>query len=70
MFDWAVVDSVAFARGSGKLRATVAVAALGRLQDALFDQSGAIAYELAGHVNQEGKPSLRLALGGEPRRLE
>ncbi len=65
MFDRAVVDSVAFARESGELRATVAVAALARLHDALFDQSGAIAYELAGRVDQEGKPSLRLALGGE-----
>lgn len=65
MFDRAVVDSVTFARESGKLRATVEVAALTRLQDALFDQSGAIAYELAGRVDQEGKPSLRLALGGE-----
>lgn len=65
MFDRAVVDSVAFARESGELRATVAVAALARLHDALFNQSGAIAYELAGHVDQEGKPSLRLAFGGE-----
>ena len=65
MFDRAVVDSVTFARESGKLRATVEVAALTRLQDALFDQSGAIAYELAGRVDQEGKPSLHLALGGE-----
>ena len=64
MFDRAVVDSVAFARESGELRATVAVAALARLHDALFDQSGVIAYELAGRVDQEGKPSLRLALGG------
>jgi len=65
MFDRAVVDSVAFARESGELRATVAVAALARLHDALFDQSGAIAYELAGRVDQEAKPSLRLTLGGE-----
>jgi len=43
----------------------VEVAALARLQDALFDQSGAIAYKLAGRVDQEGKPSLHLALGGE-----
>ncbi len=65
MFDRAVVDSVAFARESGELRATVAVAGLARLHDALFDQSGAIAYELAGRVDQEGKPWLRLALDGE-----
>ncbi len=65
MFDRAVVDSVAFARESGELRATIAVAALARLQDALFDQSGAIAYELAGRVDHEGKPWLRLTLGGE-----
>jgi len=65
MFDRAVVDSVAFARESGELRGTVEVAALARLQDALFDQSGAIAYELAGRVDHEGKPSLHLALGGE-----
>ena len=65
MFDRAVVDSVAFARESGELRATVPVAALARLHDALFDQSGAIAYELAGHVDREGKASMRLVLGGE-----
>jgi len=65
MFDRAVVDIVAFARESGELRGTVEVAALARLQDALFDQSGAIAYKLAGRVDQEGKPSLHLALGGE-----
>ena len=65
MFDRAVVDSVAFARESGELRAMVAVAALVRLQDALFDQSGAIAYELVGNVDRDGKPLLRLALGGE-----
>jgi uncharacterized protein len=65
MFDRAVIDSVAFARESGELRATVSVTALARLQDALFDQSGTIAYELAGRVGQEGKPSLRLTLGGE-----
>ncbi|MGQ0577586.1 MAG: YceD family protein [Betaproteobacteria bacterium] len=65
MFDRAVVDSVAFARESGVVRATVAVATLARLHDALLDPSGAIAFELAGHVDQEGKPSLRLAFGGE-----
>jgi uncharacterized protein len=65
MFDRAVVDSVAFARESGELRATVAVAALARLHDALFEQSGAITYELAGRVEKDGKTSLRLALGGD-----
>ncbi|HKQ23859.1 MAG TPA: YceD family protein [Burkholderiales bacterium] len=65
MFDRAVVDSVAFARESGALRATVAVAALERLHDALFERSGAITYELAGRVDQDGKPSLRLELGGD-----
>jgi uncharacterized protein len=65
MFDRTVVDSVAFARESGELRAMVDVVALVRLQDALFDQSGAIAYELAGHVDRDGKPLLRLALGGD-----
>ena len=65
MFDRAVVDSVAFARESGALRATVAVTELGRLHDALFEQSGAITYELAGRVDQDGKTSLRLALGGD-----
>jgi len=65
MFDRAVVDSIAFARESGALRATVAVAALSRLHDTLFDQSGAITYELTGRIDQEGKSSLRLALGGD-----
>lgn len=65
MFDRAVIDSVAFARESGELRAMGDVAALVRLHDALFDQSGTIAYELTGHVDREGKPFLRLVLGGE-----
>jgi uncharacterized protein len=65
MLDRAVVDSIAFARESGELRAIVDVIALARLQDALFDQSGAIAYHLAGHVDRDGKPLLRLALGGD-----
>ena len=62
MFDRTVVDSVAFARESGELRATVAVAALARLHDALFDQSGAIAYEWVVSIRRANP---RLTLGGE-----
>ena len=65
MFDRTVVDSVVFARESGDLRAMVDVAALVRLRDVLFDQSGIIAYELTGRVYRDGKPILRLALGGD-----
>ena len=54
MRDRVSVDSVAFARDASELRAVVAIAELLRLHDALFDQSGEIAYRLAGAVDKDG----------------
>ncbi len=60
MRDPVFVDSVAFARDASELRGTVATADLQRLRGALFDQSGEIAFRLAGAVNKDGIASLRL----------
>ncbi|HEX7951942.1 MAG TPA: YceD family protein [Burkholderiales bacterium] len=60
MQDRVCIDSVAFAREGGELRATVAIADLPRLHDSLFDRSGEIAYTLTGAVNKDGVASLRL----------
>jgi uncharacterized protein len=65
MWDRVVVDSVAFARDAGELRGTVAVADLLRLRDALFDQSGKIAYSLTGAVNKDGIASLQLGIASD-----
>ncbi len=60
MRDRVCVDSVAFARNARELRGAVAIADLQRLHDLLFDQSGEIAYCLAGALNKDGIASLRL----------
>ena len=65
MRDRVAVDSVAFARDASELRGTVAIADLPRLHDALFDQSGEIAYSLAGAVSKEGIASLELDIAAE-----
>ena len=65
MRDRVTVDSIAFAREASGLRGTLAIADLPRLDDALFDRSGEISYELAGAVNKDGIASLRLDIAGE-----
>ncbi len=65
MRDRVSVDSVAFACDASEMRATVAIADLPRLHDALFDQSGEIMYNLAGAVNKDGIASLRLEIAAD-----
>jgi uncharacterized protein len=65
MRDGVAVDSVVFARDARVLRATLDLADLTRLQDALFSQAGQITYCLTGAVNEEGIPLLRLDIAGE-----
>jgi uncharacterized protein len=65
MRDRVCVDSVAFAREANELRGKVATADLPRLHDSLFDQSGEIAYRLAGAVNKDGIASLRLDIAAD-----
>lgn len=65
MNDPVVVDSAAFARESGKLHGTTALARLSRLHGELFDQSGDVGYALTGFVSPEQKPSLQLEISGK-----
>lgn len=64
MNDPAVVDSAAFARNSGELHATIGLAQLARLRDALLDHSGEVTYALEGFVSSEQKPLLQLKVRG------
>jgi uncharacterized protein len=65
MRDGVAVDSVAFARDGRELRATLQLADLTRLHDALSDQAGQIAYSLTGAVDEDGIPSLQLDIAGD-----
>lgn len=65
MWDAVAIDSVAFARDAGEVRASVATSELPRLHDVLFDQSGAIMYSLTGTVDKDGIASLRLGIAAE-----
>lgn len=64
MNDPAVVDSAAFVRNSGALHATIRLAQMTRLHDALLDRSGAVTYTLEGFVSSEQKPLLHLKVTG------
>jgi uncharacterized protein len=65
MRDGVAVDSVAFARDADELHATLALADLARLHDALFDRSGEIRYRLTGAVSKDGIATLRLEIAAE-----
>jgi uncharacterized protein len=65
MRDQVAVDSIAFARDAGELRATLKIPDLPRLRDLLFEQSGEIRYRLTGAVNKDGISSLRLELAAD-----
>jgi len=58
------IDSMKFAREAGELRATLAIADLPRLHDALFDPSGELTYRLTGAVDKDNVAFLRLDIAG------
>ncbi len=59
-----LADPFKFARDARVLRGEVAVAGMGRLVDQLFDESGAVAWELVGEVGEDRKPRLLLTASG------
>lgn len=65
MRDRVTVDSFAFARDKRELVGNLPVAELNRLQDALYDRSGEIKYNLTGSTNKDGIASLRLVVEGD-----
>lgn len=60
----AVVDSLEFARDGRSIAEDVPLAAFGRLADVLADNAGALAVELRGERDEEGKSFLSLKVQG------
>ncbi|HEX8987045.1 MAG TPA: YceD family protein [Rhodocyclaceae bacterium] len=59
-----VIDGLDFAKRAGSLSGSVAITRLGRLADQLADQEGALAFELCGMRDEEGKSFLELRIAG------
>ncbi|HEX6829498.1 MAG TPA: YceD family protein [Burkholderiales bacterium] len=64
MLGQVVIDGLEFAHQGGRLRGTLEVGSLERLQDKLASTAGAIGYSLHGVHNPRGRPMLRLAVTG------
>lgn len=60
----AVIDSMEFARSGGRLAGEIPVSRLERLTDVLADTTGSLRVELAGIIDGEGNPCLRLRVAG------
>ncbi len=56
------IDALDFARNAGALHGKIAVSALERLQDYLIENNGELQYEVAGALNSDGKPILRISV--------
>ena len=60
----AVIDSLEFARAEEELRGTLPVVGLKRLEDILFDSTGALSYVLSGGRDELERPRLELKIQG------
>jgi len=60
-----VIDGLEFARTGSKLQGALPVAGFLRLRDALRTNQGTVQYALLGVPEQQGRPALRLRIGGE-----
>ena len=59
------IDGLEFARTGSKLQEALPVAGFLRLRDALCTDKGTVQYELLGVPDEQGRPALRLRVGGE-----
>ena len=59
-----VIDVRAFAKSGGSLAGTVAITRFARLSDFLAEDSGSIAYGIAGRLDGDGNPRLRVDVSG------
>ena len=58
------MDSANFARESGELKGSIAVADLPRLQDLVLETGGRLEFGLHGQVGENGKLGLRVSVAG------
>jgi len=59
-----VIDGLEFARAAARLQGAWPVAEFLRLHDALRSTAGTLRYELCGVPEEQGRPTLRLKVGG------
>lgn len=60
----AVIDVLEFARSAQQLAGNIAVVALQRLEDVLFDRDGSLEYEVEGGRDERMRPQLRISISG------
>jgi len=65
MSEPAVIDSLEFARTAQRASGTVAVVALTRVADHLFDDQGTLDYTITGGSDKRNRPSLHVEVHGE-----
>lgn len=59
-----VIDALDFARDAGARHGKIPISALERLQDYLTDNLGSLQYAIAGALDEEGRPVLRIKIHG------
>jgi len=64
MSGWPVVDSVQFARSSGKLSGSVQISDLKRLVQVAVDKGDCFRFRLEGFLDSDARPCLRLRIDG------
>src|SRR5688500_14264924 len=60
----AVIDALEFARSAQESSGSVAVSALQRLEDLLYDSVGDLRYDIRGTLDQRNRPLLELRING------
>jgi uncharacterized protein len=61
----AVIDALEFARSAQESSDSVAVSALQRLEDLLYDSAGSLNYAIRGRRDERNRPLLELAITGK-----
>lgn len=60
-----VIDPIEFVNNASVHRDKIALRELMRLRDVLFSDEGALDYQIRGHVDSNGRPSLNLSIKGD-----
>ena len=60
-----VIDPIEFVNNASVHRDKIALRELIRLRDVLFSDEGALDYQIRGHVDSNGRPSLKVSIKGD-----
>lgn len=60
-----VIDPIEFVNNASVHRDKIALRELMRLRDVLFSDEGALNYQIKGHVDSNGRPSLKVSIKGD-----